>query len=156
TWTSGDQESIDVDYKIDVPIAFPDDLSVIAFVQNYNSSLDSVRMLQAIIQKISRKTGSTVVAVENDPADKISAVNMYPNPVSNTLNLQLESELHHDYVWKMIDQRGIVVLEGKVNRDLSSPQQVDVSRLASGIYFMAIQSGEKSVVYRKIAVINRN
>nr|HPM32529.1 PKD domain-containing protein [Chryseolinea sp.] len=156
TWTSGDQESIDVDYKIDVPIAFPDDLSVIAFVQNYNSSLDSVRMLQAIIQKISRKTGSTVVAVENDPADKISAVNMYPNPVSNTLNLQLESELHHDYEWKMIDQRGIVVLEGKVNRDLSSPQQVDVSRLASGIYFMAIQSGEKSVVYRKIAVINRN
>jgi hypothetical protein len=152
-WTKGEKEVLSIDYTIDVPIAYPDSLSIIAFVQNYNST----RILQSAIRKISSKIGSPVVGVEDSPAlAEIAGLNIYPNPVSNTLNLQLENDLKNDYAWKMIDQRGVVVLEGNLNRDLSSPQTVDVSRLADGIYFMAIQSGEKSLVYRKIAVINRN
>jgi hypothetical protein len=57
----------------------------------------------------------------------------------------------------MIDQRGVTVLSGKLNQDFSSgPQQIDVSGIANGIYFMAIQTGDQSVVHRKIAVMNRN
>ncbi len=153
TWSNGIEEVVPVNYTIDVPIRRPDNLSIIAFVQDKNSG----RILQSVIRKINRKVGSVVVGVSDDPATaEISGLDIYPNPVSNTLNLQTDNKLHQDYKWKLIDQRGVIMLEGKLNRDLSSPQQVDVSKLAGGIYFMAIQSGEKSVVYRKIAVINRN
>ncbi|MEO7991706.1 MAG: PKD-like domain-containing protein [Chryseolinea sp.] len=152
-WTVGVPEVIPVNYTIDVPIKYPDSLSIIAFVQDRNSG----RILQTVIKKIKRKVGPVVVGVPDDPTtSEIAGLNIYPNPASNTLNLQLDNQLHYDYAWKMIDQRGIVVLEGNLNRDLSTPQKVELGHLADGIYFMAIQSGEKSVVYRKIAVINRD
>jgi hypothetical protein len=43
-----------------------------------------------------------------------------------------------------------------VNRDLSIPQQIDISGLASGMYFIRIGQGNKTVVYRKIAVLQNH
>jgi hypothetical protein len=79
---------------------------------------------------------------------------VYPNPASTTMNLRLENVLPTDYQWKVVDQRGVVVLEGKLNRDLRTPQQVDISRIANGIYFLQIQTGSRSLMYKKIAVMN--
>jgi hypothetical protein len=56
----------------------------------------------------------------------------------------------------MIDQRGITVLDGDVNSFFDSPQEIDISRLANGIYFMQIISGNTPLIHRKIAVMNRN
>ncbi len=158
-WNLGDSLVIPIDYEVNVPIVDSTKLYIIAFVQEEKLLADknSGRILQSVIVKAPNTEGLTIVGLPDDPtASEISGLNIYPNPASNTLNLQLDNSLHHDYAWKMIDQRGIVVLEGNLNRDLTTPQRVDLGHLADGIYFMAIQSGEKSVVYRKIAVINRD
>jgi hypothetical protein len=61
------------------------------------------------------------------------------------------------YTWKLIDQRGVTVLSGDMKKDFSNGEQhIEVGHLANGIYIMAIQTGEKSVVHRKIAIMNRN
>jgi hypothetical protein len=97
------------------------------------------------------------VGLEDDPiAAEIRDIQIFPNPASNVLKLNLPNQLKHEYTWRMIDQRGITVLDGDVNSFFDSPQEIDISRLANGIYFMQIISGNTPLIHRKIAVMNRN
>jgi hypothetical protein len=47
-------------------------------------------------------------------------------------------------------------LDGTLNQDLTTPQQVVVKDLSNGIYFVQIGVENKTVVYRKIAIMNKN
>jgi hypothetical protein len=159
-WAEGDFELANVQYTMDVPIVNSDSLSIVAFVQDFIQvqGAESRKVLQSAIVKSGRKKGTTVVGIPEEPVNsELKELSMYPNPVSQILNLSSTVSLNREYAWKMIDQRGVTVLSGDLNQDFSGgPQRIDVSGLSNGIYFMAIQSGEKSVVYRKIAVMNRN
>jgi hypothetical protein len=151
-WNNNDAEPVPFDYTIDVPIANPDSLYIIAFVQDKS---DPRRIYQTVIQKAPAKQGAPAVGVIDHPQfAEIQNINIYPNPVSKTLKLSLDNALTNDYGWHLVDQRGITILEGNVNRNLSVPQQIDVSELANGMYFMRISRGDKTVIYRKIAVLN--
>ena len=152
-WQRGSEIEIPVDYTLDVPIAYPNALSVVAFVQDKNSQY----IHQAVIVKAPSKQGiAPPVGVEDDPqVALLSDLKVYPNPASQAVYFGLDQPLERGYTWKLIDQRGVTVLGGELNRDLkSSPQKVDVSGLANGIYILAIQTGEKALVYRKVAVMN--
>jgi hypothetical protein len=49
------------------------------------------------------------------------------------------------------------VMSGDLQRDFSyGDQQINVSDLSNGMYIMTIQTGDKSVVHKKIAIMNRN
>jgi hypothetical protein len=161
TWNNGDSQIENITYAMDVPVTNPDNLYILAFVQEkFRDQFgdDHRDILQTAIVKSNRKKGVTIVGIEDDPVTgEIKELSMYPNPVSNILNVYSEISLSRAYSWQMIDQRGVTVLSGKLNQDFSSgPQQIDVSGIANGIYFMAIQTGDQSVVHRKIAVMNRN
>ena len=158
TWMKGDNEIADIQYAMDVPIVNPDSLFILAFVQEKDQVLDSRKILQAAIVKSNRKKGIAIVGLPDDPVvGEIKDLSIYPNPVSNYLNITAPVNLSRDYTWRMVDQRGVTILSGDLLHDFSSgPQRIDVRGLANGIYFMAIQTGEKSIVYRKIAVMNRN
>jgi hypothetical protein len=108
--------------------------------------------------KVSRKVGPVITGTENNPIiEELRGLNIYPNPASKIVNLSSDIKFKHNYSWKLIDQRGVTVLQGNLNKDFSlGAQQIDVSNLANGIYFMGIQTGEKSMVHRKIAVMNKN
>ncbi len=152
-WQSGDEVRVLIDYPLDVPIVNPNALSVVAFVQDKNTQY----IHQTVIVKAPAKEGiGPAVGVEDDPlVALLSNLKIYPNPTSQAFYFGLDQPLDREYTWKMIDQRGITVLSGNLNRDLkSSAQKVDVSGLANGIYIMAIQIGEKALVYRKVAVMN--
>lgn len=153
TWTAGDLQTIDIDYPIDVPIVNSNNLYVVAFVQDKTTR----RILQARIFKAPTKVGITPVGIEDDPATaEIRNISVYPNPASQRLNFFLENELTGDYSWDIVDQRGVSVLKGELIKDLSSPQQVSIGEIANGIYFVRFKRGDKTVVHRKIAVMNRN
>jgi hypothetical protein len=137
-----------------MPVTDGDSLAIIAWVQEKNTT----RILQAVEVKITdTKQSQTPVGLPDDPvvAD-VRNITIYPNPASQRINIRLEDKLRRDYHWKIIDQRGVVVLDGGLNRDLTTPQEVDISRIANGIYFMAIQYKDRAVLYKKIAVMNRN
>jgi hypothetical protein len=163
TWDANQSapfEKVFLEYTIDVPITNPDNLYIVAFVQeNFATSTSKrARILQSSIMKASRKVGPVITGTENNPIiEELRGLNIYPNPASKVVNLSSDIKFKHNYSWKLIDQRGVTVLQGNLDKDFSlGPQQIDVSLLANGIYFMAIQTGEKSMVHRKIAVMNKN
>lgn len=159
TWINGDEEEVIVNYTMDVPVVNPDSLTVVAFIQdNVIGQFRSNKVLQARVVKSNRKKGTLIVGIDDNPVTgELSELSIYPNPASNKLNILSPVNLIRQYRWKMIDQRGIEVMDGDLQQDFSvGPQQIDVSPLANGIYFMSIQTGEKSIIYRKIAIMNRN
>jgi hypothetical protein len=149
-WTYGLTRQVDVDQVIDVPIKNRDKLYLIAFVQDKVTK----RIHQAYIIKGPSKTGVSPVGLEDDPvAAEVRDVMVYPNPASGTLNFKLDNELSRVYDWKIVDQRGVTVLDGNLR---SNFHKVDISGLANGIYFVVIGADERSLIYRKIAIMNQN
>jgi hypothetical protein len=71
------------------------------------------------------------------------------------VNFALENPITRDYTYRIIDQRGITILEGTLNHDLRTPQEVELTALSNGIYFVQFRTENKVVVYKKIAVMNR-
>jgi hypothetical protein len=159
TWDYNDPSAnsltIPIDYELDVPVRNPDKLYLAVFA--HERSQDARKILQSSLVKILRKVGPEPVGIHDDPAfAEISALRVYPNPASQVLNLELDAKLSRDYTWNMVDQRGITVLSGKVNHDLTTPQEVSVSELANGIYFLQIETDDRKIYFRKVAVMNRN
>ncbi|SKC60662.1 PKD-like domain-containing protein, partial [Ohtaekwangia koreensis] len=144
----------DETHELETPISNGDSLYIIAFAQDKETR----RILQTVIKKVEQtKVSQTPVGIPDDPAiAALKDLQIYPNPASQNIKLYLGDKLTRDYTWKLIDQRGIAVLQGDVNRDLTTPQQIDVTRVANGIYIMAIQTGDRSILYKKIAVMNSN
>ena len=159
TWDYNDPSAssmtIPIDYELDVPVRHSDNLYLAVFA--HERGQDARTILQSRLMKISRKIGPEPVGIHDDPAfAEISALRVYPNPASQVLNLELDAKLSRDYTWNMVDQRGITVLSGKVNHDLTVPQELPVGELANGIYILQIQTDDRKIYFRKVAVMNRN
>ena len=152
TWLEGEQLTVHFDYAVDVPITNPNNLYLITFVQDKLTGY----ILQASVTKAPAKNGATPVGIEDRPFDaEISAINVYPNPASKEVNFALENPLTRDYTYRIIDQRGVTILEGNLNHDLRTPQSIELDALSNGIYFVQFRTADRVVVYRKLAVMNR-
>jgi hypothetical protein len=65
-------------------------------------------------------------------------VKIYPNPVSNILNINLLGIFNKQSYIQIVDAKGSVVIEQKA---MNNPQAIDVSKLAKGIYLVKINNG---------------
>jgi hypothetical protein len=159
-WTLNQSETRSIDYLIDVPIVNPDNLYIVAFVQDISRgpSVTARRILQSAIIKAPRKVGPVITGIEDNPTvAELHGLVIYPNPASQVVKMHSDINFQRQYTWRLIDQRGVTVLSGDLKKDFSNGEQrIEVGHLANGIYIMAIQTGEKSVVHRKIAIMNRN
>jgi hypothetical protein len=152
-WSLNQTETVNIREAIDVSVANGNSLHLIAFVQD-----SSRRIHQAIMQKAANnKAQQQVVGVE-DPLDGLlSELQIYPNPASGKINFAMDRKIPQGYSYSITDQRGVRLLTGELQTDLTtSPQQVGISELANGIYFVTINRAGKPVLYRKIAVMNQN
>jgi hypothetical protein len=117
---------------------------------------------QSRLVKLPVRSGSTVVGIEDDPVlAAIKDIVIYPNPASKRFNFAVESSFTDKistagFTYSIIDQRGVVVDKGHLNDDLSIPQEVEIDRLANGMYVVIISRGGKAVTQRKLAVMNRH
>ncbi|MEE9350055.1 MAG: T9SS type A sorting domain-containing protein, partial [Flavobacteriaceae bacterium] len=89
--------------------------------------------------KISAYNLSTV-AVENDT---IEGLNLYPNPITNVLNIDSQEEITQLSIYSLL---GKLVKKVQPNETTSS---IDLSDLATGIYMVKIEASEK-VITKKI------
>jgi hypothetical protein len=69
-------------------------------------------------------------------------VSIFPNPTTNVLHFDFES--HNAYTFKLSKSNGKIVLEGSLS------QQINLSNLKEGIYFMHIFDNEKYIVKKII------
>ena len=152
TWVEGDNLMVPINYALDVPVTDGNNLYLIVFVQDKLTD----HILQTAITKVPSKVGLTPVGIVDNPFDaEIRDIHVYPNPASKHISFALENPLTRNYTYRIIDQRGVTILEGELNHDLSVPQQVELNVLSNGIYFVQFRAKEKVILYKKIAVMNR-
>ncbi|HYG01699.1 MAG TPA: T9SS type A sorting domain-containing protein, partial [Chryseosolibacter sp.] len=153
TWKFGEFQEFEISQEIDVPIQTPTKLSIAAFVQDKNTTR---RIHQAAIIAAPEKQGTNPVGVDDPVLAELKGLMVYPNPASKIVNLYLDDILHGEYHWQIIDQRGVSVLQGDLNNDLRTPQQIAIGELSNGVYFIKLADETNAVMYRKIVILNRN
>jgi hypothetical protein len=157
-WTTGTIQNISVKALVDVPIVNGNDLWLVVFAQDRQSK----RIHQSRILKSDVKTPANIVGLEDDPVFAfVKDIVVFPNPASQKINLAIDSRFSQPvippgYTWQLVDQRGITVTSGQLNEDLSVPQQIEINTLANGLYILGIRYGDRPVLYKKIAVMNRS
>jgi hypothetical protein len=77
--------------------------------------------------------------------NEINEVNIYPNPVSTTLNIELNNENVQFIVY---DMQGILIKKGNIEF-----KKIDVSHLSRGIYVLHLSSKNGVLNYRKRFVV---
>ncbi len=70
------------------------------------------------------------------PAEAV--IKVYPNPVSNILNVSVLGNIDRNGTLKIIDAKGMLVMEERI---VKNPQSIDVSRLAKGAYMIRVDNG---------------
>ncbi|WP_353737598.1 MULTISPECIES: PKD-like domain-containing protein [unclassified Microcystis] len=140
------------DVEINVPISKPNNLKLIGFVQDKNTG----EIYQSTIMKVKRKVGSVVVGLEDDPlkVTNLKDLQIFPNPANGKFNFGYPGSFPDGYIWKIADQRGIFVLTGDFAGAVNGIKSIDVSMLASGVYYVLIGAEGKVPVYRKLVVMN--
>jgi hypothetical protein len=152
-WQYMDKQTIDINYTMDVQVSDPSKLYLVVFAQDFNTR----RIHQATMVKAPNKVGVPPVGIEDDPITaEIWNISVFPNPASKEVKFYLENTLTHDFRWEIVDQRGVTVRDGELNRDLSTPQEVAIHDLANGIYFVRFRLADKTMVYRKLAIMNNH
>jgi len=155
TWVNGQTLDKNKDnIEVNVPIANSSQLKLVGFIQNKNTK----EIYQSVTIAAPKKKGSVVVGVEEEkpPVSMANEIQMFPNPANRRFNFSLPDNLPAGYTWKMVDQRGVTVLEGDFSGAINSIQPVDIETLPNAIYNVIIGAPGKTTVYRKLAVMNRN
>ena len=71
------------------------------------------------------------------------------------MNFQLAEKALDDYTWKIVDQRGVTILDGTIEFNPLGVHTVNTSQLRNGVYYVVIEAKDKPLIYRKLAIMNR-
>ncbi len=74
----------------------------------------------------------------------IADVNIYPNPGSGVFKIVLPEKTGNDYRVKVYDVMGAMVLEKVLAENSTNVFELNIGEHPDGLYFMRIESGEKS------------
>ena len=113
-----------------------------------------LEIYQAEIADISTKISSPPVGIEDILLSEIKDIEIYPNPIDAEMIFSIPAPLTQSYQWKLIDQRGVFLLEGELvfrNNNF----RVNTTSVPNGIYFIVITSRDKPLIYKKLAVMHR-
>ncbi|MCZ8216994.1 MAG: T9SS type A sorting domain-containing protein, partial [Cyclobacteriaceae bacterium] len=130
-----------------------DSLWVVAFVQNRNTR----EIYQAVRQKVAKpKVPLLPVGLEEELVKtELAEIQMYPNPASNKVNLYAEGILSQRYEWKIVNQQGVSVMNGTLEREFFAPKEIMTEQLADGVYFMVFGTKGEPLHYKKLVIVNR-
>lgn len=73
-------------------------------------------------------------------------INIYPNPVKSTLNIELSDQDSKEFHGEIIDITGKTIATHLLKTDTS----LDVSYLPSGIYFLSIRDNQNKLLIKKL------
>jgi len=77
---------------------------------------------------------------------QLQAFKMYPNPVRDMLNLSFEMNRTQNILFKVVDPSGKIVMEeNKGNSNGRAMERMNVSGLATGVYFISIYGDGKKL-----------
>ena len=86
-----------------------------------------------------------------DEVNAISVNNVYPNPVTNLLNLEIACNSSAVASLKLNDVLGQVAAERQIKLSTGTNlMQLDMSELAPGVYQLIVQSGSKRIAFKVV------
>ena len=89
----------------------------------------------------------------DDDVDGISEINVYPNPTPGKVNVSFNSALPEKLTFKVVDVVGrILYLQTNSFNDGSNSKEIDLSEMASGIYFIVIEKAGEEIKTLRVAV----
>ncbi len=144
-----------LDVDINTTIVDPSKLLLVGIIQDKNSK----EIYQSVVVKAPKKNGAPIVGVkDNNPVALINlnSIQIFPNPANGEFNFGIPGEVHPDTQWKIIDLRGISVLQGDFTKSFNGLLSVDVSSLSNELYYIVIDGPGGYSVRKKLMVMNRN
>jgi hypothetical protein len=94
----------------------------------------------------------TALDDENVNSD-LSLFKSYPNPVSDILVLDFGKQLSRDYIWEVIDHRGVTIAEGTIPRG-TERTEIEAGKLPNGLHILLLGTTDGLEIHRKITVIH--
>ncbi|MGE0590682.1 MAG: T9SS type A sorting domain-containing protein, partial [Cyclobacteriaceae bacterium] len=95
-----------------------------------------------------KSTMSHIVNLNVSPAGEI-ALQVFPNPTTDFLNISYENGLEDNLFVTMLDGSGKVVMRGE-GKGTHEPLKIDVSNLHPGTYMVQVIAGRASRVFRVV------
>jgi len=83
--------------------------------------------------------------------NKLNA-SVYPNPANNDFLIQLHDGILNDVTISLYDLQGKIILKSKITAN--GHPKIDISRVNNGIYFVKVQTNEKSLIKKLIVAHN--
>lgn len=81
---------------------------------------------------------ATIFANANEAPASKSVLKVYPSPATTILNVSVLGEATGKGIIKVVDVNGAVVMQQRISNTI---QQIDISRLAKGVYMLKIDNG---------------
>ncbi len=107
----------------------------------YNVSLKTYLCNNVATKTISVNVDS-VVGISS-AVNNTLAVNVYPNPVKDILNVEFNNINSGGYVLRIYNSQGILVVENYGEAKSNNTHKQNIGNLAKGVYFIQIISGDK-------------
>lgn len=89
---------------------------------------------------------SIIDAIEHSVNYKLTS-NVYPNPVSNQLQLKIENESIADISYKLIDMQGNLIVQRKIE---GKTTVIDMSNYVPAVYILKVINNNKEAITYKI------
>lgn len=116
------------------------DISIVAFVQEPTTG--------EVLQALEYRSAALGLDSEMQEAGSIS---IHPNPVASTLFVDMPSAFQGAAVhWMVYDDLGVCHVNGQWSPLSTNRQEVDVSDLQAGIYWLVLRSGQGETVSRAL------
>jgi hypothetical protein len=148
-WNPGDTEvlTLNWDLKQDyIKLYDSMELGVIVFVQDKNSR----EIYQAAYIKAPPKYLDKVTSTSNILPEFNDCV-IYPVPVKDHFTLEFGKALEKDYYYKIVELRGIKLLEGKLERGMERIV-IDAEKLPLGVNILIITDKSGGIIRKKFLV----
>lgn len=79
--------------------------------------------------------------------EKAISLKVYPNPAVNSINLSLPGQVNGISTVQITDAKGMLVMQKQI---LNTIQNIDVSRLANGVYMIKVLNGSNVIISKFI------
>ena len=77
-----------------------------------------------------------------DDLNSNNSIKMYPNPNNGEFNIVLNSKIEKDYTIELVNVQGQVVFTKSLNNVTTHKEEVNISSLGAGVYYLRTNDGE--------------
>ena len=118
------------------------------FINNAQVTVADITTDNGVVHVIDAVLLPELTAVKN--IDEFKAINIFPNPVSDFLNIELNEAFENPINIKLLNNNGVLVKEW---RNVRENQQISTSGMNNGMYFIEL-SNEGQRYYKKLILSN--